>query len=546
MQPHELAIEKSATSSWAMRRLQITALLALALVAAVLYTYRELFERSFAADDYEWLLNVRDLSFGQVVRRGFDFGAQSHFYRPLVWLLLWAEHRAFGLDPRGFHAVSLALHLLNAGLAGWLAGRLTEDRRPRTKDQAPIASSLVVGLWSLLPAAIVALHPAPFEAVVWISAQSELLAAALLLVALHLWLPGRKTNDEGPSADVPLGVRFWSSVFDLRSVLATLALALALLAKESAVIGLPLLALLGLSTSRQTGRPLAERFAPYLLPTLVTLAYLTVQVAVERRNYVLQEGIYGFGPQIILNPLRGLALLVAPLPGTEHADNPWLVRLGIVVALLLVFWILDFRFWKRRNPQSKIQNPKSKIALALALTLLPTAPFVAPPNSRYLYLPVIAGALLLGVALALASWQSSSLVATNHQATKPPRSNFKLGGLVPWWLAKALLIIGFVLAGRFAVGELHIREWRFGTGAAGPAGSLWRLASSFCGEGHPDRVLVVEPPLAPQHAGAIVELSCGPDVDTRVVGRDQVDGAIEGHTVVVEFPGGGAQVARRT
>src|SRR4051812_4001253 len=99
-------------------------LAALAIVALTLYAYRELPARPFAADDYQWLLNVRGLSFGEVMRKAFDPGAQSHFYRPLVWLLFWAQARAFGLDPRGFHAVSLALHLLNAGLLGTLVYRL--------------------------------------------------------------------------------------------------------------------------------------------------------------------------------------------------------------------------------------------------------------------------------------------------------------------------------------------------------------------------------------------------------------------------------------
>src|SRR5947207_3356409 len=99
-------------------------LVALAVVALTLYAYRHLPARPFAADDYQWLLNVRDLSIGDVARKAFDPGAQNHFYRPLIWLLFWGQTRAFGLDPHGFHAVSLALHMLNAALLGGLAWRL--------------------------------------------------------------------------------------------------------------------------------------------------------------------------------------------------------------------------------------------------------------------------------------------------------------------------------------------------------------------------------------------------------------------------------------
>jgi hypothetical protein len=545
MPPHDLAITTSKTRGRLARHIFVPILLALAVAALTLYAYRELPGRPFAADDYEWLLNVRDLPFGQLIRRAFDFGAQSHFYRPLVWLLLWAEQRAFGLDPRGYHAVSLALHLLNAALAGLLAWRLTKDqgltadaRRPTTEMQTTTPSSLVFGLSSVLVAAIVALHPAPFEAVVWISAQSELLAAALLLVALHLWLYRRPTTDDRR----PTSPSIWSVVGGRWSLLAILALGLALLAKESAAIGLPLLMLIGFSVARPAGRSVVQRMAPYLLPTLVTLAYAAVQIAVERRNYVLQEGIYGFGAQIILNPLRGLALLVAPLPGTEHADKPWLVPVGAVVALLLLAYsVFELRHWlqSRRDPSSLVARRSSLVyILALALTLLPTAPFIAPPNSRYMYLSVIAGALLV-----------ARLLDQRRKTKDQQEERFLVVG--PWSLVfrQAALLCAFAFAVALAwwsTGELHAREWSFGAGAAGPGGSLWRLATAVCAEGRPERVLVVEPPLAPQHAGAIVALSCGPEVETRVVGRDQVEGAIAGHTLVVEFPGGSAQVVRRT
>src|SRR5438046_9820798 len=107
-----------------MRRTLSITLLALAIVALTLYSYRELPARLFAGDDYQWLLNVRGLSFGQLLRHAFDARGQTHFYRPLVWLLFWAQARTFDLDPCGYHAVSLGLHLLNAGLLGLLDYRL--------------------------------------------------------------------------------------------------------------------------------------------------------------------------------------------------------------------------------------------------------------------------------------------------------------------------------------------------------------------------------------------------------------------------------------
>ncbi|MBO9367041.1 MAG: hypothetical protein J7466_20075, partial [Roseiflexus sp.] len=141
-------------------------------VMTVSVAYHAVPDRAFAADDFQWVLNVRDRSLPEIAARAFDVSASSHFYRPLVWLLLWSEWRLFGFDARAFHMLSLALHTLNATLTGALAYRLI-------KAQSPLAS--IVGF--IGTALFVALHPAPFEAVVWVSAQSELLAALWLLLA---------------------------------------------------------------------------------------------------------------------------------------------------------------------------------------------------------------------------------------------------------------------------------------------------------------------------------------------------------------------------
>ena len=524
-----------------LRRWPFALLVALAVCACALYAYRELFARPFAADDYQWLLNVRDLSAAQLARAAFDPAAQTHFYRPLVWLIFWLQVRAFDLDPRGFHAVSLALHLLNAALAGWFAWRIAGERRPtlrqargRPNDEqrttnddqqsgrfARLAGALVAG-------ALVALHPAPFEAIVWVSAQSELLAAALLLAALHLWLgraitdERRTTNGEGGQESIDrqrlvLGGQW--SVVSGHVVLATLALALALLAKESAVIGLPLLALFGWGVRPPAAAGGWRRWLqPLALPALLTGAYLALQVAVERRNYLLQAGGYGLGPQIILNPLRSLALLVAPLTGTEHADNTWLVPVGAILTLALLAALAWCAWHGGRLPVA--------LQLALALTLLPTAPFTSPPDSRYLYLPLIMAALIVALVI--------SRVPIGRVAALPARVALGVGAL-----ALALALAGW------ASNELHLREWRFSAGA-GPGGSLWQLATQVCAQGRPERMVIVEPPLATPHAEAIIGLACGPDVRALVVGRDQVAKSLRGHSVVVAFPNGSAAVERTT
>jgi hypothetical protein len=495
------------------------------LAGLVLYAYRALPGRPFAADDYEWLLKVNGLSGGQLAQRAFDPLAQQHFYRPLVWLLLWGEVRLFGLDPRGFHMLSLGLHMLNTLLAGWLAARIVarDDRhgieqRSRTEPLAlgswlSVLGSAVLRLWGFGFFAVcslffVALHPAPFEAVVWISAQSELLAAMLLLAALHLWLP-RSQRAQQPAR--------WPILA------ATAVLGCAMLAKESAALGLVLMILLAWRGWRALLAPLA-----------LTGAFMGLQLYVSQVNSVLRAGQYSLGPQLVTNPLRSLALIAAPLPGTEHADAGWLVPAGAAVLLALcavVVWQLLSRRARHRpgaGPEAQPGAGSSSIiraTLALLLTLAPTAPFTSPPDSRYLYLAVVFTGILLGLCVHAAG------------ATQAARS--KAGRLV----GAGAMAVALVVAAGFASGELTAREGRFAAGA-GPGGSLWRLAGKICADVRPQRMILVDPPIAPPHAAAIVQLSCGDRTRAVLVARAQADAAARPDSVVIAFPGGSATVER--
>src|SRR5690349_3924853 len=54
-----------------------------------------------------------------------EIGAQARYYRPLVSLAYFVEFQLFGLQPRGYHAVSVGLHVACVLLAfAWLRARL--------------------------------------------------------------------------------------------------------------------------------------------------------------------------------------------------------------------------------------------------------------------------------------------------------------------------------------------------------------------------------------------------------------------------------------
>ena len=482
---------------------------ALAIIVLTLLAYRALPPRPFAADDFQWLLGARTLSFDEMVRSAFDFN-QSHFFRPLVWVVFWTQEKLFGITPHGYHAVSLVLHLANAALVGLLVWRLARHS----------------GQTALLAAALVALHPAPFEAVVWVSAQSELLATLWLLLMLHAWV-------------------------GQRVLLASLFLALALLTKESAIIGLPLLVLLGLwhhpevrgQGSGVRGQNTGRRLVRYLPPVLLTLAYLGLQLRVERDNYLVEQGGYGIGPQLVLNPLRSLGLLVAPLPGTEHADATWLPVIGALVLAGLLVWLLIRWRATPTNERLRVAVPLG----ALAIMLLPTAPFSSPPDSRYLYLPVIGGTLL--VAALIGQHSHYDRTEDERRKTEVHISVFRLSsfvfrrnyqpflGKVPATATWAVVLVLFAAA-------VYAREARFAI-ATGADGSLFTVAAARCATQPTDRVIITGAPIAEVHARAILALACG-DTITPIFADtlEMAEANLERDSLVIGFPNGSAQILR--
>lgn len=103
-------------------------------------------------------------------------------YQPLTMVVHALEYQLFGLDPRGYHAINLLLHLTATGLLfallrAWTGGSLA----------AATSGALFFGL-----------HPMRVETVAWVSDLKDLLSAAFLAGALlaynsYLRRGGRKS-----------------------------------------------------------------------------------------------------------------------------------------------------------------------------------------------------------------------------------------------------------------------------------------------------------------------------------------------------------------
>ncbi len=88
----------------------------------------------------------------------------QHQYYPLTTTAFWAQHRFFGLEPRGYHAVNVLLHALNAIVLWRLLRRLA-----------------VPGAW--VASVIFALHPVHAETVAWVSELKNVLSTFFCLAS---------------------------------------------------------------------------------------------------------------------------------------------------------------------------------------------------------------------------------------------------------------------------------------------------------------------------------------------------------------------------
>ena len=97
-----------------------------------------------------------------------DIKNEGHYW-PVVYTSFWLEHKLWGRNPLGYHAVNLLLHIANVLLIWRLLGRLA-----------------VPGAWVI--AAVFAVHPLHVESVAWVIERKDLLSALFYLAAALTWI----------------------------------------------------------------------------------------------------------------------------------------------------------------------------------------------------------------------------------------------------------------------------------------------------------------------------------------------------------------------
>jgi tetratricopeptide (TPR) repeat protein len=155
-------------------------------VALAVAGYWRSLRGEFQFDDIQGIAgNLALKGFGPWLRANLDLETFL-LERPLTTLTFAANHAVGRLDPLGYHAVNLVLHLVVVVLAALLAFRvavLAGAGRP---------GRIAVGLAGLL-----AVHPLLSQAVSYVSQRAEVLASALYLATLLLLVPGGEGRPRG-------------------------------------------------------------------------------------------------------------------------------------------------------------------------------------------------------------------------------------------------------------------------------------------------------------------------------------------------------------
>jgi tetratricopeptide (TPR) repeat protein len=317
-------------------------------------------------------------------------------YQPLGWMSIEAQYAAWGMDPRGYHAVSLLMHMANASLLYVLALRLVViagrgGRADAPPDHVRIGCAVAAALW--------AAHPLRAEAVAWISCQTYLSGAlfALLSVLAYVQAAG--------SAGVPTRRgRLFGSWLLMGAALLCKAVPIGVVASLVILDVYPLRRLGG--TNGWSG-PSARRVWREKVPFFALaagFAVLAVRAKWEEHGPLLANDARlpsriaraGYGAWFYLAKTlwpRDLAVIYRPHDQASLAEPRYAVALLLVLGISLAAWLARGRI------------PSLLAAwLAYLVILAPNSGIVwytqLLPADRYSYVSTMPLAILLGGALA--------------------------------------------------------------------------------------------------------------------------------------------------
>jgi hypothetical protein len=342
-------------------------------LAACMYAYHEIGDNYLYNDDFRWMRQARN----DMRPENLLTFQVTGFFRPLMNLLFYVTERLMPGNIGAYYATNILLHFCNGVLVFHFIGRVFANR--------------MLAAGTALFFLITCTH---WAAVGWISARTALVSTALLLASLMV------VTDQ-PRARWRRGCALGLYT-------------LSLLAKEDAVIGVALLALVWWFRDRRRDRlPDIGTLAGF---GAVTVAYLVMRTFVI--GHVAQDN-WGPGLHALRNLAGGFLYEIYPWAVTSlfhvfdtievqtHPVWPEILALPVLVVLLVAGRLLG-------------RSREMRFALAwLFVALLPMALFRFRflttdwlTHDRYYYLSSIGAALCVAVLLGglwnLARWQTAA------------------------------------------------------------------------------------------------------------------------------------------
>ena len=335
-------------------------------------------------------------------------------YQPLSWLFSCLGHSLWGMDPFGYHASSVAFHMLNAVLFYLVAARLLRLAAPLPDDDAalPIACEdrglgwqrssaggfgnppgVSISIAAACAALFFALHPLRVESVAWLSGQHDLQAAAFYLLAILCYL--RACSDETRR----LG---WLSG-------CTALFAAAMLSKVNGITLPVTLLLLDFYPLRRLPEdprhwlePQHRRVWLEKIPLLAIAAAAGLVSVVARHQtavleplslgFRIQQALYGLGFYLGKTAVPAKLMPFYPIP-MDRRLPPAVVAASAGLVLALTVGLL---YRRRRWPGGLVAWAHYVVTLLPALGLISVSILLVA--DRYTYVPSMALALLVGAA----------------------------------------------------------------------------------------------------------------------------------------------------
>jgi len=326
------------------------------------------------------------------------------------------------LDPRFFHAASVAIHGIGALLVFAILQRLM--RRP----------------WAAAGGALLfALHPIQVEAVAWTSGLKDVLAGAFTFLSLWQYL----------LACAPVKTRTTQSRRTASHyALALVAMLLGMLSKPAAVVTPLLLVIIDRLILQRPWRRVVASTAPFLVLAIPCVVW--TQICQPPTNLV-HTPLWA-RPLIAIDALTFyLAKLLMPIHlGLDYGRNPATVLAGRWIwwfCPLAAAWPIAAGLVYRRHPAARTIAASTLLFAAALLPVLGFTPFafqsVSTVTDHYVYVAMLGPALLT-------AW-----MLTNLQ----DRSQFNVLTVRRWSIAVAAIVLG-ALATATTVQARHWQDTR--------------------------------------------------------------------------------------